>query len=198
MFLPEPIAQLTNELMKLPGIGPKTAQRLAFHIVKASVEDANRLMMAIKNVKEKIKQCSICYNLAEHKICPICMDESRQKGIVCVTAASRDIPPIEKARSFKGRYHVLGGVISPLDGIGPDHLNIHSLLKRIESESITEVIIATDPDTSGEVTALYLAKILKPLDVKVYRLAHGLPMGGTLEYADEITLSRAFEGKREM
>lgn len=198
MYLPEPISRLINELMKLPSIGPKSAQRLAFHIVRAPVEDAEKLILAVRDVKEKIRRCRICYNLSEEETCPVCLDENRQGDQICVVADSRDIPPIERARSFRGRYHVLGGLISPLDGIGPDHLTIKPLLKRVQEEKTTELIVATDSDTSGEVTAMYLARVFNPLGIKVSRLAHGLPMGASLEYADEVTLSRAFEGRREM
>jgi recombination protein RecR len=198
MLYSEPVARLINELMKLPTIGPKTAQRLAFHIIKAPVEDAERMIIAIKDVKEKIRQCTVCFNLTDKETCGICSDERREKGLVCIVATPRDIPPIEKSGAFRGRYHVLGGLISPMDGIGPDHLTIKNLIQRIPGEDITEVIIATDSDTSGEVTAMYLAKVLKALDINVSRLAYGLPMGASLEYADEITLSKAFEGRREM
>jgi recombination protein RecR len=198
MLYSEPVARLINELMKLPTIGPKTAQRLAFHIIKAPVEDAERMMLAIKDVKEKIRQCKICFNLTDGETCEICRDERREQGIICIVATPKDIPPIEKSRAFKGRYHVLGGLISPMDGIGPDHLTIKNLLHRIPGENVAEAIIATDSDTSGEVTAMYLGKVLKPIGVNVSRLAYGLPMGASLEYADEITLSKAFEGRREM
>lgn len=198
MSISEPVARLINELMKLPSIGPRSAQRLAYHIVNISLEDAARLARAILDVKEKIHHCRICHNLTDDELCNICLDTERATGQVCVVASPKDIPPVEKARVFRGRYHVLGGVISPLDGIGPDRLNIKSLLNRILPEGINEVIVATDSDTSGEVTALYLAKILTPLEIKVSRLAYGLPMGAALEYADEVTISRAIEGRREI
>lgn len=196
MLYSEPVARLINELMKFPTIGPKTAQRLAFHVVKASVEDAEKLMKAIKDVKEKIRQCSVCHNLTDEDKCVICRDDKRSPETICVVAYPKDIPPIEKARTFAGKYHVLNGLIAPLEGVGPDHLTIKRLLARISSGDVKEVVIATDSDTSGEVTAMYIAKILKPLGIKVTRLAYGLPMGASLEYADEITLSRAFEGRR--
>jgi recombination protein RecR len=198
MLYSEPVARLINELMKLPTIGPKTAQRLAFHIIKAPVEDAERMILAIKDVKEKIRQCNICFNLTDKETCEICRDERRAQDLICIVASPRDIPPIEKSGAFKGRYHVLGGLISPLDGIGPDHLTIKNLIQRISTDNAGEIIIATDSDTSGEVTAMYLARVLKTLGVNVSRLAYGLPMGASLEYADEITLSKAFEGRREM
>lgn len=187
---------MINELMKMPTVGPKTAQRLAFHIVKASADDAERLIRAIKDVKEKIRQCRICFNLTDEDVCAICKNESRSGETICVVSDARDIPVIEKSRAFSGKYHVLGGLISPLDGIGPDHLNIKSLLSRISKGGVNEIIIAIGSDTAGEVTSMYLARILAPLGLKVYRLAYGLPMGASLEHADEITLSRAFEGKR--
>ena len=195
MFHSEPVSRLINELMKLPTIGPKTAQRLAFHVVKIPVEEAERLMKAIKDVKEKIRQCNRCFNLTDGELCPICRDEARTSSSICVVADAKDIPVIEKSRAFNGRYHVLGGLISPMDGIGPDHLTIRSLLGRLEKEKVEEIIIATDSDTSGEVTAMYLSRVFKPMGVKVFRLAYGLPMGAALEHADEITVSRAFKGK---
>lgn len=198
MLYSEPVARLINELMKLPTVGPKTAQRLALFIVKSPVEDAEKLIKAIKDVKEKIRQCSRCFNLTDSEYCAICEDGEREEGVLCVVADAKDIPPIEKSSVYRGRYHVLGGVISPMDGIGPDQLTIKMMLGRITDENVKEVIIATDSDTSGEVTAMYLAKILKPLGVRVSRLAYGLPMGASLEYADEVTISRSFEGRREM
>jgi recombination protein RecR len=198
MYISEPVARLINELMKLPSIGPRSAQRLAYHIVNIPLDEAARLARAILDVKEKIHQCRICHNLTDEELCGICTDTGRTAGQICVVASPKDIPPVEKARVFMGKYHVLGGVISPLDGIGPDRLNIKSLLKRIGEEGIKEVIVATDSDTSGEVTALYLAKILTPLDIRVSRLAYGLPMGASLEYADEVTISRAIEGRRDI
>lgn len=197
MFHSEPVSRLINELMKLPTIGPKTAQRLAFYIIKRPPEEAERLTAAIRDVKEKIRQCSICHNLTDEAICRICTDEGRTDTSICVVADPKDIPVIEKSRAFSGKYHVLDGLISPMDGIGPDHLNIRSLLNRIGQGRIEEVVIATDSDTSGEVTAMYLSKILKPLGVNVFRLAYGLPMGAALEHADEITVLRAFKGRTQ-
>ncbi len=195
MFHSEPVSRLINEFMKLPTIGPKTAQRLAFYMVKAPAEQAERLILAIRDVKEKIRQCSRCFNLTDQDLCPICRDSRRSSRCICVVADAKDIPVIEKSRAFEGRYHVLGGVIYPMDGIGPDHLTITNLLGRLEKEGVEEVVIATDSDTTGEVTAMYLSRILKPLGIDVFRLAYGLPMGAALENADEITVSRAFKGK---
>ncbi|MFP4498708.1 MAG: recombination mediator RecR [Vulcanimicrobiota bacterium] len=198
MFFSEPVANLVNELMKLPSIGPKSAQRLAFHIIRIPDTEAEKLMKAIKDVKEKVRHCKVCFNLTDKEICDICSNDQRAARTICVVANSKDIPPIEKSRVFKGKYHVLGGLISPLDGIGPDNLNIKPLLNRVSKQGTEEIIIATDSDTNGEITAMYLDKVFKPLGVKVSRLAYGLPMGASLEYTDEITLSRAFEGRREM
>ena len=198
MFLSEPIDRLINELMKLPTIGPKTAQRLAYHIIKTPKENVEKLIRSLIDIKEKIHQCSICYNFTDAEICGICSDDSRSSDKICVVASAGDIPPIEKSRSFTGKYHVLGGLISPLDGIGPDQLTIKKLVERAVAENAEEIIIATDSDTSGEVTAMYIAKVLKPFEIRVTRLAYGLPMGASLEYADEITLSRALEGRREL
>jgi len=198
MLLSEPVARLINELMKMPGIGPKSAQRLAYYIIKTKTEDVEKLIRALVDVKEKIRQCKICFNLTDGDICEYCKSDDRNDGIVCVVASAKDIPPIEKTGFFKGKYHVLGGLISPMDGIGPDQLTIKKLLERIKQGKIKEVIIATDSDTSGEVTAMYIAKILKPLGITVTRPAYGLPMGASLEYADEVTLSRSLEGRREI
>jgi len=198
MFVSDPINRLINELMKLPTIGPKTARRLAYYIIKTPKEDVEKFIRSLVDVKEKIRRCKICFNFTEKEICDICNDENRDKSQICVVASAKDIPPVEKIRTFRGKYHVLGGLISPLDGVGPDHLTIKNLLKRAKEESIKEIIIATDSDTSGEITAMYIAKMFTPFQIKVTRLAYGLPMGASLEYADEITLSRALEGRREL
>ncbi len=198
MFVSEPIDRLINELMKLPTIGPKTAQRLTYHIIKTPAENVEKLIRALVDIKEKIRHCKDCYNFTDGELCEICTDESRNDNQICVVASASDIPPVEKSRAFKGKYHVLGGLISPLDGIGPDRLTIKQLVERVIENNTQEVIIATDSDTSGEVTAMYISKILKPFETKVTRLAYGLPMGASLEYADEITLSRALEGRREL
>ncbi|HBT19771.1 MAG TPA: recombination protein RecR [Peptococcaceae bacterium] len=198
MQYPEALARLVEELNKLPGIGPKTAQRLAFHILGGTLEDAEKLAEAILDAKRKIKNCSICGNFTDDDPCRICRSPHRDQSIICVVENARDVAAIERSREFKGLYHVLGGVISPVDGIGPDNLTIDKLLKRVEKGSVKEVVVATNPTVEGEATALYLSRILKPLGVNVTRLAHGIPVGGDLEYTDEVTLARAFEGRRKI
>ena len=193
-----PIQDLIDELSRLPGIGPKSAQRLAFHLVKAPPDDAKRLAEVIVQAKERISFCVECGNVAEGERCRVCRDEGRDRTILCVVEEPKDIATIEKASVIKGRYHVLGGAISPLDGIGPEDLRVQELLDRVERDGVTEVIIATNPNLEGNATAMYVAAMLKPLGVTVTRLASGLPVGGDLEYADEVTLSQALEGRREM
>jgi len=190
------IQDLIDELGRLPGIGPKSAQRIAFHIIQSDRVDVTRLAEALKTVKERVKFCSICGNISEEELCKICRDPRRDKTSICVVEESKDVLAIEKTREFKGTYHVLGGAISPIDGVGPENLRIKELMTRLSETTISEVIIATDPNLEGEATATYLKRLIKPLGVKVSRLASGLPVGGDLEYADEITLSRAFEGRR--
>jgi recombination protein RecR len=193
-----PIQDLIDELSRLPGIGPKSAQRLAFYLVKAPPDEAKRLAEAISNAKERISFCKECGNVAEGDLCRICRDEGRDRTVLCVVEEPKDAATVEKAGVIKGRYHVLGGAISPLDGIGPEDLHVQELLERVERDHVTEVIIATNPNLEGNATAMYVAALLKPLGVKVTRLASGLPVGGDLEYADEVTLSQALEGRREM
>jgi recombination protein RecR len=193
-----PVQSLIDELGRLPGIGPKSAQRIAFHLLKGSPDDANRLAHAIREAKEKVRFCDRCFNFAEGNLCPICADDRRDPTIVCVVEESRDIVAIERTGEFRGRYHVLLGAMSPLEGIGPEQLKIRELLTRIGPEGIQEVIVCTNPNTEGEVTAMYLARMLKPLGLTVTRIASGLPVGGDLEYADELTLGRALEGRREV
>ncbi|MBU6163591.1 MAG: recombination mediator RecR [Actinomycetales bacterium] len=190
------IQDLIDELGKLPGIGPKSAQRIAFHIVQSERVDINHLVEVLRLVKEKVRFCSQCFNVAEEEECKICRDPRRDNSTICVVEESKDVVAIERTREFKGKYHVLGGAISPIDGIGPDNLRIKELLTRLSNTEISEVIIATDPNLEGEATATYLSRLLKPLNVKITRLASGLPVGGDLEYADEVTLGRAFEGRR--
>jgi recombination protein RecR len=192
----QPVQALIDELGKLPGIGPKSAQRIAFHLLKLPADDANRLGHAIREAKEKVRFCDRCFNVAEGPLCPICADDQRDGTVLCVVEESRDIVAIEKTGEFRGRYHVLLGAMSPLEGIGPDQLKIRELLTRLVPEEITEVIVCTNPNTEGEVTAMYLARLLKPIGVRVTRIASGLPVGGDLEYADELTLGRAIEGRR--
>ena len=192
------IQELIDELGKLPGIGPKSAQRIAFHIVQSERVDVNRLVDVLKIVKEKVRFCAKCFNVAEEEECKICRDPRRDNSTICVVEESKDVVAIERTREFRGKYHVLGGAISPIDGIGPEQLRIRELLTRLSDSNITEVIIATDPNLEGEATATYLARTIKPLGIKISRLASGLPVGGDLEYADEVTLGRAFEGRRSL
>jgi recombination protein RecR len=191
-----PVQTLIDELGRLPGIGPKSAQRIAFHLLKIPDDDANRLAHAITDAKQRVRFCDRCFNVAEGALCPICSDDRRDATILCVVEESRDIVAIEKTGEFHGRYHVLLGAMSPLDGIGPEQLKIRELLARLTPEGVEEVIVCTNPNTEGEVTAMYLARMLKPLGLKVTRIASGLPVGGDLEYADELTLGRALEGRR--
>ncbi|WP_394940669.1 recombination mediator RecR [Psychromicrobium sp. YIM B11713] len=190
------VQELIDELGRLPGIGPKSAQRLAFHILEADPEDMKRLVSSIVTVKERVKFCSICGNVSEEDTCSICRDPRRDPTVICVVEESKDVIAVERTRSFRGRYHVLGGAINPIAGIGPDQLRIRELLNRLSDSQIEEIIIATDPNLEGEATATYLARMLKTIGITVTRLASGLPVGGDLEYADEITLGRAFEGRR--
>ena len=190
------IQDLIDELGRLPGVGPKSAQRIAFHIIQSDRVDVTRLAEVLKTVKERVKFCMICGNISEEDLCKICRDPRRDKTAICVVEESKDVLAIEKTREFKGTYHVLGGAISPIDGVGPENLRIKELMTRLSETTISEVIIATDPNLEGEATATYLTRLIKPLGVKVSRLASGLPVGGVLEYADEITLGRAFEGRR--
>ena len=191
-----PIQDLIDELGHLPGIGPKSAQRLAFHILEASTEDVLRLAETLKIVKEKVRFCDVCFNVSQEDRCRVCRDPRRDLSVICVVEESKDVIAVEKTREFRGLYHVLGGAISPIDGIGPGELRIRELLQRLADQTVTEVIIATDPNMEGEAPATYLSRLLNPLGVRVSRLASGLPVGGDLEYADEVTLGRAFEGRR--
>lgn len=192
------VQELIDELGRLPGIGPKSAQRIAFHILEADPEDMQRLVDAVVHVKERVKFCSICGNISEQETCSICRDPRRDPTAICVVEESKDVVAIERTRSFRGRYHVLGGAINPIAGIGPDQLRIRELLNRLSDGQVQEIIIATDPNLEGEATATYLARMLKTIGITVSRLASGLPVGGDLEYADEITLGRAFEGRRNL
>ena len=193
-----PIQQLVDELGRLPGVGPKSAQRIAFHLLKVSKEDALRLAGAIVDAKERVRFCGRCFNFAEGELCEICRDERRDANLVCVVEEPRDIVAVERTGEFRGRYHVLGGAISPIEGIGPEQLRIRELLARLEPEGITEAILCTNPNLEGEATAMYLARLLRPLGLTVTRIASGLPVGGDLEYADELTLGRALDGRRDM
>lgn len=192
------IADLVTELGRLPGIGPKSAQRMAFHILQAEPEDMNRLIDAIQEVKDKVRFCETCGNVSESEFCRICEDDRRNRALICVVEEPKDVIAIERTREYRGVYHVLGGAISPIDGIGPDDLRIRELLARLADSEIQEVVLATDPNLEGEATATYLARLLNPLEIPVTRLASGLPVGGDLEYADEVTLGRAFAGRRRV
>ena len=193
-----PLARLIEELSKLPTVGPKTAQRLAFHMLSMTAQDAEALAAAILEAKRRIRYCSVCANITEADPCEPCTDPRRDQSVVCVVENPRDVAAMERTREYKGLYHVLQGAISPLDGVGPDDLRIAELLRRLVNGTVREVIVATNPRVEGEATALYLSKVIKPLGVKVTRIAHGLPVGGDLEYADEVTLARALEGRREL
>jgi recombination protein RecR len=199
LFAP-PVQRLVTELGKLPGIGQRTAQRLAFHILRADPEDANALADAIREVKEKIRPCAICFNLADEETCRICQDERRDGAIICVVEAPSDVIPIERTHEFRGRYHVLGGALSPIDGVDPEDLHLAELYTRVEADGVTEVVIATNPTTTGEATAMHIADTLRERTpaVAVTRLASGLPVGADLEYADEVTLGKAFAGRRRL
>ena len=193
-----PLVRLIEELSKLPTVGPKTAQRLAFYMLSMPAEDAEALASAIIEAKRRIRYCSVCANITETDPCEVCTDSKRDQSVICVVENPRDVAAMERTREFRGLYHVLQGAISPLDGIGPDDLRIAELLRRLAGGTVRELIVATNPRVEGEATALYLAKVIKPLGVKVTRIAHGLPVGGDLEYADEVTLARALEGRREL
>jgi len=192
------VQDLIDELGRLPGVGPKGAQRIAFHLLDADPVDVKRLAHVLTEVKDKIRFCSVCGNVAEDVQCRVCRDQRRDQTVVCVVEESKDVVAIERTREFRGRYHVLGGAISPIDGIGPDQLRVRELMARLADGQVTEVILATDPNLEGEATATYLSRLLGPLGLRVTRLASGLPVGGDLEYADEITLGRAFEGRRSV
>lgn len=193
-----PIQDLIDELARLPGIGPKSAQRLAFYMVKAPAPDARRLAEAIVAAKDKVRFCRECFGVAEGDLCRICRDPGRDASVICVVEESKDQAAVEKAGVIKGKYHILGGAISPLEGIGPDDLRVQELLDRVARDHVEEVILATNPNLEGNATAMYVAALLKPLGIKVTRLASGLPVGGDLEYADEVTLGQALEGRRDM
>ena len=194
----EPLARLTDELEKLPSIGAKSAQRLVFHLLKQPREEVDRLCDALRDVKEQITNCSVCSNITDRDPCFYCTDEGRDRQTICVVEDPRDIVAVERTGEFGGRYHVLGGAISPIEGVGPDQLRIRELLARLDQEGVTEVILATNPNIEGEATAMYLARLLGPLGLEVTKIASGLPVGGDLEYADELTLGRALEGRRRL
>ncbi len=193
-----PVQNLIDQLGRLPGVGPRSAQRIAFHLLKLPAEDVDRLASAITEAKARVRFCSRCFNFAEDDLCPICADPRRDSSVICVVEESRDIIPLERTGEFRGRYHVLLGVMNPIEGIGPERLKIRELVMRLSDEDIKEVIVCTNPNTEGEVTAQYIGRLLKPFDITVSRPASGLPVGGDLEYADELTLGRALNGRRRM
>ncbi len=193
-----PLSRLIAELSKLPGIGGKTAQRLAFHILGQDDSDARALAQAILDAREKMKYCSVCGDLTENDPCRICSDETRDRGLICVVESPRDVVAMEKIREYRGLYHVLHGAISPIDGIGPEDINLKSLIVRLQQSDVRELILATNPNVEGEATAMYIAKLVKPSGIRVSRIAHGIPVGGDLEYTDEVTLLKAMEGRREL
>ena len=194
----EPIDRLINEFSKLPGIGRKTAQRLAFHVINMDIKDVTGLSKALVDVKNEIKYCSVCCNISDTEVCPICANSHRDPSTICVVEDPRDVAAMERTKDYSGRYHVLNGVISPMDGIGPDMLNIKELISRLGDGSVKEIIMATNPTIEGEATAMYISRLVKPMGIKVTRIAHGLPVGGDLEYADDMTISKALEGRREI
>lgn len=198
MRLPKSLEKVITELSKLPGIGPKSAQRLAFYLLKKDTFDIDQLGESIRNLKQDVTFCAICHNMSDSDPCSICVDPARDHSIVCVVEEAMDAQALDKTGSFKGLYHVLGGVLNPMEGIGPEKLTIHSLVRRVSENNISEIIIATNPTLEGETTAMHLTKLLSPLGVTTTRIARGIPMGGDLEYADEMTLSRALEGRREV
>ena len=195
---PESIDRLVSELTKLPGIGEKTAQRLAFHLIDAPRDDITALADALVAVKDKVHLCPVCFSITDKATCDICADPNRDRSVICVVEHTRDVYAIERTREFNGLYHVLHGVISPLEGVGPQDIRARELIKRLNDEAVKEVIMATNPTVEGEATAMYLSRLLKPLDIRVTRLAYGIPVGGDLEYADDVTLARALEGRSEL
>ena len=194
----EPITRLIEEFSKLPGVGRKTAQRLAFHVVNMNTNDVESLAKAIVEAKREIRYCSICCNITDTDPCPICSNKNRDKSVICVVEDPRDVAAMERTKDYNGMYHVLHGVISPMDGVGPDMIRIKELIQRLSNQDVKEIIMATNPTVEGEATAMYIARLVKPMGIKVTRIAHGLPVGGDLEYADEVTISKALEGRREI
>jgi recombination protein RecR len=195
---PEPIAKLIEGFMRLPGIGPKTASRLAFFVLEMKEDDVLDFAKALVNVKRKLTYCSVCHNITDTDPCRICEDSKRDESVICVVQDAKDVIAMEKMKEYHGKYHVLHGAISPMDGIGPEDIKIPELIKRLQDDTIQEVIVATNPTIEGEATAMYISRLVKPTGIKVTRIAHGLPVGGDLEYADEVTLSKAMEGRREL
>jgi recombination protein RecR len=198
LYYPEPIAKLIDSFSRLPGIGPKTAARLAFHVLRMSEDDVVSFAKALVGVKRNLHYCSICCNITDVDPCRICQDKTRDPSVICVVQEPKDLVAMERTKEYDGQYHVLQGAISPMDGIGPDEIRIAELLKRLTDDRVKEMILATNPNIEGEATAMYLSRLVKPFGIKVTRIAHGLPVGGDLEYADEVTLSKALEGRREL
>lgn len=198
MFYPEPIAKLIDSFSRLPGVGPKTAARLAFYVLRMKEDDVIDFAKALVNVKRNLHYCSVCCNITDTDPCRICSDRTRDRSVICVVQEPRDLVAMERTKEFNGMYHVLQGAISPMEGIGPDEIKIAELLKRLASDEVQELILATNPNIEGEATSMYISRLVKPFGLKVTRIAHGLPVGGDLEYADEITLSKALEGRREL
>jgi recombination protein RecR len=197
-FFAAPLENLIEKLCGLPGIGPKSAQRMAFYLLSIPRDDAVELARAIVEVKDKVRYCSICFNISEEETCSICADDRRDGALICVVEEPRDVTAIERSGRFRGRYHVLGGAISPIDGVGPEELRVRELVGRLKGGAVSEIVVATNPNAEGEATALYLAQLVRPLQIKVTRIASGLPVGGDLEYADEVTLGRAMDGRVEL
>ena len=193
-----PISRLIEEFSKLPGVGRKTAQRLAFHVINMNMNDVEALSKAIVDAKKEIRYCSVCYNITDKAVCSMCSNKNRDDSIICVVEDPRDVAAMEKTKEFNGKYHVLNGVISPMDGIGPDMIRIKELIQRLSNQDVKEIIMATNPTIEGEATAMYIARLLKPMGINVTSIAHGLPVGGDLEYADEVTITKALEGRREI
>jgi recombination protein RecR len=198
MHYPEPISKLIESFMKLPGIGPKTAVRLAFFVLNMKEEDVLEFGKSLVNAKRNLTHCSVCGHITDKDPCQICSDQSRDQAVICVVQDPKDVIAMEKMREYNGYYHVLHGAISPMDGIGPEDINISTLLKRLQDDIVQEVILATNPNIEGEATAMYISRLLRPTGIRITRIAHGLPVGGDLEYADEVTLSKALEGRREL
>jgi recombination protein RecR len=198
LYYPEPIAKLIDSFSRLPGIGPKTATRLAFHVLRMSEEDVVEFAKALVSVKRNLHYCSICCNITDVDPCRICQDKTRDPSVICVVQEAKDLVAMERTKEYDGQYHVLQGAISPMDGVGPEDIRIPELLKRLTDDRVKELILATNPNIEGEATAMYLSRLVKPFGIKVTRIAHGLPVGGDLEYADEVTLSKALEGRREI
>ncbi|UHA75233.1 recombination mediator RecR [Paenibacillus sp. 481] len=198
MYYPEPIAKLIDAFTHLPGIGPKTAARLAFHVLRMQEDDVIDFAKALVNVKRNLHYCSVCCNITDTDPCRICQDKSRDRSIICVVQETKDLVAMERTKEFQGYYHVLQGAISPMEGIGPEDIRLAELLKRLSDEQVKELIMATNPNIEGEATAMYISRLVKPFGIRVTRIAHGLPVGGDLEYADEVTLSKALEGRREL